>query len=245
MQKIQLIIPCYNEAERLPVDRVFSFLNAHARVGICLVNDGSSDDTLQVLHDLQRRLPSRIQVLDLPNNCGKAEAVRQGVLHMLGEADCDYIGYFDADLSTPLDQLTLLLNASGSPPRHQIIAGSRIRRAGASVRRDPWRHYLGRAFATCATLLLELDLYDTQCGAKLFAKDLATKIFPDPFHSRWLFDLELFLRAKAELGPAAFEEAVLEVPLTVWIDPGSSRVRGRDFVVVPRDLMTIWNHYRA
>jgi glycosyltransferase involved in cell wall biosynthesis len=95
-------LPCFNEADRLDGARLLAFLDANEAVSVVLVDDGSRDATLALLRDLEAKRPGRIEVVALERNRGKAEAVRQGVLRALARAP-SYVGYWDADLATPLD----------------------------------------------------------------------------------------------------------------------------------------------
>ena len=245
MSNVRLVIPCFNEEHRLPAQDFVDFLSEQSTTSLSFVNDGSTDATLAVLRQIEQAAPERVDVIDLEQNSGKAEAVRQGVLAALRRSDFDFVGYFDADLATPLDQVAHLLSASGDPPEHSLIFGSRIRGRGAQIDRDPVRHFLGRSFSVSAALALSLDFHDTQCGAKLFSRDIAASVFAEPFISRRLFDLELFARTRALLGKATFAQAVLEVPLEKWEEKGTSRIRKADLIRVPRDLFRIWATYRG
>lgn len=241
MQSVHIIIPCYNEAERLPGEELLAFIEANSWASLSLVNDGSADETLALLEQLKESAPERIDVHDLPQNVGKAEAVRRGILESL-HRPFDFVAYLDADLSTLPGAFADMLRAS--KPHHKFILGSRIRRAGAVIERSPRRHYLGRVFATAASSLFHLRLYDTQCGAKLIERQLIRPLFADPFLSRWLFDLELLMRLRRLLGEEEFESTVIEVPLSRWIDSGSSRIRARDLVSIPYELLRIRSQYR-
>src|SRR6186997_875410 len=95
-----LVIPCYNEERRLPAREILAFLSAHPSVSVCLVDDGSADGTRQLLETLSRDRPGHVMILPLTVNGGKAEAVRQGVLHAARTGTRPLIGYWDADLST-------------------------------------------------------------------------------------------------------------------------------------------------
>ncbi|MGD8317091.1 MAG: glycosyltransferase [Myxococcales bacterium] len=235
------MIPCYNEADRLPGDQLLAFLAANPWASVSLVNDGSVDDTMDVLQRLRAEAPDQIDVHDLRQNVGKAEAVRCAVLESL-RRPFDFVGYLDADFSTLPETLGKMLKAA--EPRHRFILGSRVLRAGAVIERSPRRHYLGRVFATLASIILNLRLYDTQCGAKLIERSLIDPLFAQPFLTRWLFDLELLLRLRALLGDRGFADCVIEIPLNRWIDQGSSRIRLRDLFAVPYGLMRIRAHYR-
>lgn len=245
MTSVRLIIPCFNEERRLPANEFVEFIRDNADVSFSFVNDGSTDDTLGVLEQVRAFAPERVEVIDLAENQGKAEAVRRGVLESLKRPGFDFVGYFDADLATPLDQLALLLAQSGAPPQHALIFGSRVAGPGVEIDRDPVRNMLGRLFSTCATVALKLDFHDTQCGAKIFSRDLASSVFHEPFISRWLFDLELFLRTRRQLGKTGFAEQVREVPLQKWQEKGTSKIRRVDLIRVPADLLRIWTAYRG
>lgn len=241
MLKTHIIIPCYNESDRLPRQELVDFIEASPWASVGLVNDGSADDTIAVLRELQREHPDRIDVHDLAQNVGKAEAVRRGVLDSR-HREYDLVGYLDADFATPPRTLEAMVPAFGA--QHKVVVGSRVRRAGANIERSVFRHYLGRSFATVATLTLGVSLYDTQCGAKLFARDVAFELFSEPFLTRWLFDLELLMRLKALVGPDAFSEMIYEYPLSEWIEKGDSRLRPKDLITVPYDLMRLRRAYR-
>lgn len=218
-----------------------AFLRANPWASVCLVDDGSTDHTLELLEAIRVEVPERIDVVGLLQNVGKAEAVRQGVLGSLGRP-FDLVAYLDADFSTFPETLAEMLAAAR--PEHRFILGARVLRAGATIERSAVRHYVGRVVATLASLSLDLKLYDTQCGAKLIDRQLVEPLFSEPFLSRWLFDLELLLRMRQLVGPAAFEASVLEVPLSRWVDRGGSRIRPRDVLVVPSMLFRIRRHYR-
>ncbi len=242
MQTVHIVIPCYNEAERLPGEELLAFLEANSWASISFVNDGSADETLLLLEQLKGLAPERIDVHDLPQNVGKAEAVRRGILESL-RRPFDFVAYLDADLSTLPEAFEDMLQAS--KPQHKFILGSRVLRAGAVIERSPRRHYLGRVFVSAASTVLNLRFYDTQCGAKLIERRLIQPLFADPFLSRWLFDLELLMRLRRLLGEEEFKNSVLEVPLSRWIDSGNSRIRARDLALVPYELLRIRSHYRS
>lgn len=242
--KIALIIPCYNEEERLPISEFTNFYTQNNYVSFFFVNDGSKDDTINVLNKLSEERSDRIYILDLPKNKGKAEAVRQGILKAINTRQFDYVGYFDADLSTSLDELYNFLEAIKEYYNPDFICGSRIRLLGRKIERKWHRHYLGRIFSTIVTLMLGIAIYDSQCGAKLFKAELAGKIFIQPFVSSWLFDIELLLRTKKIFGKYEFEKHIIEVPLKKWLEKGDSKITIFDFFTFPYELFKIWIKYK-
>src|SRR6266550_3704707 len=105
MQKTCLVVPCYNEALRLRTAEFVSFALAEQQLFLCLVNDGSTDGTRAVLDRIISRVPERSFCLDLQANNGKAEAVRQGLLYAARHVpEAAFLGFWDADLSTPLSE---------------------------------------------------------------------------------------------------------------------------------------------
>ncbi len=243
MHDVCLVIPCFNEERRLKVDDIAGFVGSAKRVRVCFVDDGSSDGTLRVLEALRTRLPGRIIVRHLERNGGKAEAVRQGVLHVSQSTPPAFIGYWDADLSTPLGELDRLIAALETSGERRLAIGSRVKRLGSSIERNELRHYLGRIFSTLASRLLDLPVYDSQCGAKLFRSDLAGVLFADPFVTKWIFDVELLARLRNHMGREGVLKAVIEVPLNAWREVGGSKLGLAHMIRVPIELLKIRSRY--
>lgn len=241
-----LVVPCYNEAARLDLARFKAFAAGHADVRFLFVNDGSTDDTAAVLRQLSESCPESFQTLDMPHNSGKAEAVRTGILWAL-ESHPGVVGFWDADLSTPLEEFDGMLAIFRCRPEIEMVFGARVNLLGRKVRRKLHRHYIGRIFATVVARALGLSIYDTQCGAKLFrdTEDLA-ELFREPFISKWIFDVEIIAREiqrrrAANLPPVA--EGIYEQPLMSWYDVEGSKLRLREFVVVAGDFLRIYRRY--
>lgn len=243
MPKTCIIIPCYNEEQRLPKSAFLKFLEDQPDVMFCFVDDGSRDRTGEMLRELAAQGQGRILILALEKNGGKAEAVRRGILQALELADVGTVGYFDADLSTPLSEI-IFLSREMSAGGFCMAMGCRIKRLGASIDRKGARHYLGRIFSTTASLLLQLPVYDTQCGAKIFTRELAGRIFQQPFLSRWFFDVEILFRVGDVHGAENIPRLVLEVPLHCWQAKADSKINFLDYFQAPFELVRIWRAYR-
>ena len=243
MQEVCLVIPCYNEERRLKGGDLLAFLKAHKSSAVCLVNDGSSDGTAHVLEGLREQNSAQILVLSLSRNGGKAEAVRQGVLLASSTRRFALVGYWDADLSTPLGELEGILGVLKVNPGCQLAIGSRVKRLGSDIKRRAVRHVLGRIFSTFSSALLQLPVYDSQCGAKVFRSDLAEVLFRDPFVSKWIFDVEILARLRNHLGKDRALDAVIEVPLKAWKDVAGSKLGLLQMLKVPVDLLKIRSHY--
>lgn len=241
-----VVVPCYNEAARFQAAAFKDFLAKSGGISFVLVNDGSTDNTLAVLEDLRRRCAGNVEILNQPQNAGKAEAVRTGMLHALATGAPDLLGFWDADLATPLSAIVDLSSVLASRPETQMVFGSRVQLLGRDVRRQPARHYLGRVFATTVSVLLRLPIYDTQCGAKLFrVTPELPLLFGDPFITRWLFDVEIlarFLRLRG-FDRNKVRNCIYEYPLHEWRDVAGSKVRPTDFIRAFIDLIRIQRKY--
>ena len=243
MQDLCLVIPCFNEARRLDARALGAFSDTTG-ASLCLVDDGSTDGTGRVLHELAASRPMAIVVLDLQSNAGKAEAVRRGMLHARGWKPFAWIGYWDADLAAPLAEAAAMYDTAHRHEDCRLVLGSRIRRLGATIERRAWRHYAGRVFATAASLTLRQPVYDTQCGAKLVRADIVPALFGKPFVSRWLFDVELLARLGRLEGEGAAGRTV-EHPLAVWRHAGASKLTLGAMLRAPLDLWRIARRYRS
>jgi glycosyltransferase involved in cell wall biosynthesis len=235
-KNITLIVPCYNEANRIDLA---AFHKAPANVRFVFVDDGSRDHTST---KIEAGKPDDAILLRMPRNAGKAEAVRQGMLHVLNHPadfkESNIVGFWDADLATPLSEvsnLEAILTEKGSTL--DAVIGSRIKKLGSRIERSLKRHILGRIFTTISDNLLNLSAYDTQCGAKIFRKDIIAKAFSEPFVSRWVFDVEVLLR----LGT----ERIVECPLKSWRDVRGSKINIPSASIrIIRDLWVIRKRYR-
>ncbi|HON58362.1 MAG TPA: glycosyltransferase family 2 protein [Smithella sp.] len=236
-----IIIPCYNEEKRLPVKEFLSFAEDNDDVLFLFVNDGSRDKTSVILEELSSRNES-FSTIHLKENQGKAEAVRQGILHALEHFDTDCLGYWDADLATPLPEIKNFVDYLSSA-RYQMVIGCRLMRLGAKIKRKALRHYPGRIFATAASIALQLQVYDTQCGAKLFKADIALSLFENPFISRLLFDVELLARYVRIYGLEKAAHDIYEYPLSFWEDVDGSSIKVKDFFEAPMELWKIKRTY--
>lgn len=233
MARVLLVVPCFNEATRLRGD---DFLRASLpghQLAFHFVDDGSTDGTSELLASLAVREPGRVTHSRLPQNLGKGEAVRAGMLTGVGggHEPNDYVGFWDADLATPLDELLTFVDTLEARRDIDIVIGARVALLGRRIDRKFYRHAYGRVFATAVSRLLSLEVYDTQCGAKLFrVNDDLASVLEGPFLSRWIFDVEILARyvARYEARGVEIGERVVELPLRVWTDVAGSKVGVRD-----------------
>lgn len=233
-----LVVPVFNEARRFDPAPWLAWLATGDRA-LCFVDDGSRDGTPAMLEALQANAPPQISVITMPANAGKAEAVREGILRSL-DSGARYVGFIDADLAAPLSEVAALEAELDAYPAARAAFGSRVKLLGRQIERSERRHYLGRIFATCASIALSLPVYDTQCGLKLFRSGAEVRAaFAAPFRSKWIFDVEILARFAAAAGNDV-GEWIREVPLQRWAERGASRLRVRDFLRAPLELARIW-----
>ena len=154
------------------------------------------------------------------------------------------MGYWDADLATPLSTIPEFIGKFQSSRSLVAVCGSRILRLGASIQRLVFRHYFGRIFETVVSNILNIPVYDTQCGAKIFLAEFAEFIFSEKFLSRWFFDVELFARSIEHIGRQNTVHSFLELPLSQWHDQGQSKITWANVLQTPLELLRIYIFYR-
>lgn len=223
--RVVIVVPCYNEAARLDRAAFSAYLSENPSVRLVFVNDGSKDATLEVLHSLCAAHPDRIEVLSLSRNAGKAEAVRRG-LGYAAASGAAFVGYWDADLATPLEAITDFLRIGHRFADTDVIYGARLPLLGHRVTRTLSRRIISRLCARLARIAVGLPIGDTQCGAKLLRNTPRLRAALErPFSAGWLFDVELFSRLAR--GPSASHAAFYEYPLPEWTEVPGSKVTGR------------------
>ncbi|KAB1158574.1 response regulator [Tenacibaculum aiptasiae] len=240
---VGVVIPCYNEEERLLSKEFINFIDKHTGYLLCFVNDGSTDKTLDVLNNLRKGREDFISVYDCEKNGGKAEAVRLGMLHLAEDEGLDYIGFLDADLSTDLsdfdDLVTTIENSD-----FKIVSGSRISRMGANITKQSARQIISLTINYIIRKILSMNFKDTQCGAKIFHRDVINIAFDKKFITKWLFDVEIFLRVKRYYKIDKAREMMCEQPLKRWVHADGSKLSMRDSIRIIGQLGQIAWSYR-
>ena len=231
-----IVIPCYNEAERLDSVAFLGFLDTHPGYAICLVDDGSSDGTVEIMEKMRGSNPDQVIVLTNPQNLGKAGTVRHGMLEC-AKMDFEYISFLDADLATPFSEIPRITQEMIQQYGADIAFGARVVRMGAAIDRTRSRHYFGRVFSSVADFFLGVECYDSQCGAKTFHRDTILTLFTDEFVSKWFFDLELVIRGQR----AGYKQ--VEIPLKSWREVSGSRLKVKDFIMTPVHIWKIRKRY--
>lgn len=241
---VGVVIPCYNEEERLMSAAFIDYIDKNSGYHLCFVNDGSKDRTLEVLKGLQKGRKDFVTIYDCEKNGGKAEAVRLGMLHMAKKQDLDYIGFLDADLSTDLadfDDLVKTIEYS----EFKIVSGSRISRMGANITKESARKIISLTINFIIRKILKMDFKDTQCGAKIFHKDVINIAFSEKFVTQWIFDVEIFKRMSQHFGLKQAKTMLCEQPLKRWIHADGSKLSMKDSVKIVGQLGKIAWVYRG
>ena len=208
---LSIIIPAYNEEKRLPdsLDKILAWVKTTPyNVEILVVENGSDDHTTEVA-ELYARQFNNISVLHSAK--GKGAAVREGILHGNGE----YLFICDADLSMPIAEVMKFLQLGNMGC--QIVIGSR-QTPGATRYDEPiYRHIMGRVFNFLVQLMAVPNISDTQCGFKLFQREIACDIFSRQTIDGWTFDVEIMYIALRR------GYKIAEVPIN-WYFNSDSRV---------------------
>jgi glycosyltransferase involved in cell wall biosynthesis len=240
-----VVVPCFDEARRLAIGTFLDMARA-GNMTVLFVDDGSRDATRSIIEAAVAQAPEYLALLALDRNSGKAEAVRRGMAAGL-EMGADVVGFLDADGATPPMEMLRLRGFLDSWPA-DVVIGSRVRLLGLDIRRRAARHYVGRVLATFVSqIVLELPVYDTQCGAKLFRRTPALEsALARPFLTTWVFDVELIGRLRYGSGdePPLPVGEILEVPLHRWVDIAGSKIRFGSGIRAVIDLIRLARVFR-
>lgn len=239
---VGVVIPCYNEENRLSSALFKDFIDKNVGYHLCFVNDGSTDGTLALLEKLRKGNEDSISIFNCEQNGGKAEAVRQGILYLSERHAFDYIGYLDADLSTDFRDFDDLVRTIGSS-EFKIVSGSRIARMGANIAKESARKIISTSINLIIQGILGMPFKDTQCGAKIMDREVANLMFKNRFISKWLFDVEIFMRMKKHYGKKEVKRYICEQPLQRWVHVDDSKLSMKDSVKIVGQLGQIALHY--
>ncbi len=232
-----IVLPAYNESERLTTSlpKMLDYIrqrDLHAE--IIVVNDGSTDDTADIVRRFAGAYPM-VRLLENPGNRGKGYSVRSGMLHAKG----DVMLFSDADLSSPITEADKLFAAIAGGA--DVAVGSRWLKRELQTERQPWyRQLYGRLFNLALRITLGLRYRDTQCGFKAFNRKAAEIVFPRQRIERWGFDPELLFLANK------FTLRAVEVPVA-WAHDHRSKINPlRDGVKMAGEMLKVrWNEMKG
>jgi dolichyl-phosphate beta-glucosyltransferase len=225
-----IVLPAYNERERIAgtLDRILAYATERGwKAEIIVVNDGSNDDTAEIVGGYAQKHPG-LRLLENPGNRGKGYSVRHGMLQARGSI----LLFSDADLSSPIEEADKLFAAIVKGA--DIAIGSRWLDRELQIRRQPLQRQLfGRIFNLLLRIVLGLQFKDTQCGFKAFTRRSAQVIFPLQKIERWGFDPELLYLA------GKFGFAVAEVPVA-WSHREGTRINPvRDGILMFGEMLRV------
>lgn len=209
---LSVIIPAYNEEVRLPdsLDKIDAFVRLQDyEIEVLVVDNNSKDSTADIVRDAAARRPY-IRVMSEPAQ-GKGAAVRTGMLAATG----DYLFICDADLSMPIEEVSKFLPPSLNG--HDVAIASREVPGAHRYDEPQYRHLMGRIFNLIVRVLAIPEIHDTQCGFKVFRREVAHEVFPLQTIDGWAFDVEVLFIARQH------GYNLIEVPIN-WYYRANSRV---------------------
>jgi dolichyl-phosphate beta-glucosyltransferase len=234
-----MIVPCFNEESRWKKD-YWNDLMSLSDIRWLFVNDGSTDNTSSLLGELSANWSA--EVLNLPRNVGKGEAIRAGMLWAFGQSleGLESLGFMDADGAfhfSDIQHLILRFSDLSKSNRVDALWSSRVALAGRDIQRSASRHYIGRVVATFLSIGVDSLPYDTQSGLKLFrvSRELRESV-NEPFLTRWLFEVELLTRWVRVTGQPM---RIREEPLESWLDVAGSSISPRESLRIARELVQV------
>jgi glycosyltransferase involved in cell wall biosynthesis len=190
---------------------------------VIFVDDGSTDDTLSIL---KSNFSNYSDIISVTKNCGKADAIREGILYSLKSYDSEYVGFLDADCAFGQNDVLQIVNFANNDGANSAFFASRVKLAGHEINRNPWRHFFGRTISTILNFNSKIKIYDPQCGLKIFKTYLIqNELLNQKFRTRWFIDVELIYRIGLD------ELKIIEFPIKSWSDIKGSKIK---LIQIPR-----------
>lgn len=226
--KLSVIIPCYNEAERIAdtLEKVATYVRTKQfQAEVIIVDNGSGDETISIAESFKNKIDGLIVMRK--KGYGKGWAVKEGMLAATGDLRL----FMDADNSTDISQADTLLPFIDQG-YDVVISSRKIEGAIVTHPQPAYREWLGRLFAFVVSMIIPLGIKDTQNGFKLFTKEAAEKIFRRQTSFYWAFDVEILALAQK------FGFKIKEVPI-VWMNDERSRMNFKGMIQMLLDIIVI------
>ncbi len=237
--KTLMLVPCFNEGNRINVD-YWNEILIRSSFEWLFINDGSTDDTFDKLQGIKD-----CKVLNLPRNLGKAEALRKGVQFGLAENNHTFssIGFIDADDAFSINDIVAIYEKFNSlDDSFDSLWVSRVALAGRNILRDEKRHIISRIIVTVLGSMYKDLPYDPQAGFKIFRiNDQFIKIFENNFKTRWFIDLEILLRFQ-KLNSRKM--IIWEEVANYWRDIPDSKIQGKEILRIFNEFLIILNQMK-
>jgi dolichyl-phosphate beta-glucosyltransferase len=241
--KIAMVVPCYNEENRISVDYWWELLETNQEISWIFVDDGSVDQTSTVLE--QFCTDDSRSLIRLERNVGKGNAILQGYKFALQKMpEIEFCGFIDCDGAFDQEDVknfsATILNKKTD---FEVLISSRVALSGRDIQRKSHRHYLGRIIATFLTHKWRNAPYDTQSGLKVFRNtESFRKAILSDFSTKWFSDIELISRIGINNGGRI---EIWEEPLMRWADVDGSKLKLRSFPSILRQIFVARRSVRA
>lgn len=232
--QLSVVIPAFNESKTIAntVNVIITYFKEKGlNIELLVVDDGSRDNTLDVLKTLD--FPE-LKIIENVTNHGKGYSVRKGVLAAKG----DYILFSDADLSTPIKESEKFLDEIKN---FDIAIGSRrLKNSDIKIRQPFYRVALGRVFSFMTSVIVLSGIKDTQCGFKMFRREVGHEIFKKQRLDKFAFDVEVLFIA------SLLDYSIKEIPVE-WHNNRNSKVNPiKDPLLMLKDMLVVrLNHLRG
>jgi glycosyltransferase involved in cell wall biosynthesis len=227
--KIKIIVPCYNESLRIKPQEYIDFIQTTPNIDFLFVNDGSQDNTLQILKSLQG---PRFEIINSSKNQGKAESIRQG-FKSVDQKKYQFTGYIDADHSLPLSNLKKMFDFLKENPSTTYLSGLRTNLEKNYKESSLFRLILKKVFTFTVNKLFKLKIKDPQSACKMIATEHIEDINKKKFSTRWLVDLEIYFRI--------FRSATItEIEVNDWKYQHGSKIKKHELLIIPFQLFYLF-----
>jgi glycosyltransferase involved in cell wall biosynthesis len=238
---LHVVVPVFNEEKRFNHQFWLDLVSVR-KLKIWFVNDGSTDNTQQLLEELCL-LHQSFECVNLLQNLGKANAIREGFLHIFTEIELEnqLVAFIDADSALPVEEFNYFIEEAvdllGKFPEIGSVWASRVALSGHNIDRNVYRHILGRFVATFMSAGEKNFPYDTQCGFKVFRPTpTLSKVLRQTFKSKWFMEIELLSRIRT-LNIESYE--IREIPLREWRDVSGSHIRFSNFAFIVVEMIRV------
>jgi glycosyltransferase involved in cell wall biosynthesis len=232
-----LVIPVFNEEKRLDLN-YFLKIAEIKNLEVLFVDDGSTDQTRQILNPLVRS-KTNFHLLASNRNVGKSEAVRMGLNELIKDSKFYAVGFMDSDAAFGVDNLTNIIEIMEDSNLSNSTWWWTSRRKSSDnvVERSRTRHVIGRVISQLLGVRFKGLPYDTQSGLKFF---VANKEFESllavEFKTKWFFEIELLIRARSILQQL---DLIVEVPVVSWREVSGSKLGVLNFVQIVKEIILI------
>ncbi|QSH40266.1 glycosyltransferase [Lentisphaerota bacterium ZTH] len=236
--KTALVIPFYNTGQKIQLGTLAEMLTDEPGLTLCFVDQGSTDRSASILEDFCNRFKERTVFLKPGGQLSFARAIYFGLKKMLEDDNMGYVGYWDAEMATPLNVL-FKFEKILKYTNLRMVMGSRMPRLGSQIRTGFFSHLCRRAISNMVAFSLKLPVYDSQCHAKLIDAKLCRQLISMPFRTNMLFDVELIKRVNELYGRHKTRQIVSEFPLPRWQEASNPQML-RKLLLAPFVLLFLF-----